>query len=513
MRSGAPTSPRSDQAYSASPRAALSPTDRPHIDHSPPGASTLVVYKGLPRRFRALPFDLGWPREELRPWLRRAGPDAAAAAIGEELGNDEIRRLCHRTLQRVDDDFECCDVAHLLQLAAEQLEADVRMHRSLDGAALALVACGIAIACEATAAGAVGRARATWPTPLSVPPPPSPARPGAAPDCVAAHGCGDSLDQPSAQLSAHPAAVAHGGDADVVAADEDPGDGHSESPKYVPLSWPCRAERHVLRNPVENDPHHHPSLKTPADFARETAEALPAEAITATVVATAASAQVAAPAVAADAAAAMAPVQVAVPVVAAGAAAAARLAASASADAAACDGLAATAAADAADTAADADATDAAPALTAWSSADYNADMSSDDSDRMRSTDRMLCKHAEFMRQQQDLQKRKRKAERQRVAREAKAAEHAARRPDPARDVGAAYADTELDSMLECRREAKAGEAAAHEALQARVRREMETAMDTGVHADPVLALAFGVEMPPHMTPASDAAAVPDTEL
>ena len=295
MRSGAPTSPRADQAYSASPRAALSPTDRPSIDHSPPGASTLVAYRVLPRRFRALPFDLGWPREELKPWLRRAGPDAAAAAIGVELGNDEIRRLCTRTLQRVDDDFQCCDVVNLLQLAAEQLEADVRMHRALDGAALTLVAGGIAIGCEATAAGAVGRARAMWPTPLSVPPPPSPARPGAAPDCGAARGCGDSLDQPSAQISAQPAAVAHGGDPDVVAADEDRDDGqstsqssqsshcsqnsHSESAEYEPLSWPCRAERHIVRSPVENDPHHHPSLKTPADFAREQAEALPAAAM------------------------------------------------------------------------------------------------------------------------------------------------------------------------------------------------------------------------------------------
>jgi len=111
---------------------------------------------------RALPFALGWPRDDVACWLRAVPLDDAATELLRRIDRETLSHLMLQAgMHTYPPKLVVASQEELVHLATAQLEADhVKGRVVLDRTAAVLVAAAVALGASAAS---VARARALWP--------------------------------------------------------------------------------------------------------------------------------------------------------------------------------------------------------------------------------------------------------------------------------------------------------------------------------------------------------------
>ena len=122
---------------------------------------------------RALPFALGWPRDDVACWLRAVPLDDAATELLRRIDRETLSHLMLQAgMHTYPPKLVVASQEELVHLATAQLEADhVKGRVVLDRTAAVLVAAAVALGASAAS---VARARALWPPMLGPRPRPPP---------------------------------------------------------------------------------------------------------------------------------------------------------------------------------------------------------------------------------------------------------------------------------------------------------------------------------------------------
>ena len=122
---------------------------------------------------RALPFALGWPRDDVACWLRAVPLDDAATELLRWIDRETLSHLMLQAgMHTYPPKLVVASQEELVHLATAQLEADhVQGRVVLDRTAAVLVAAAVTLGASAAS---VARARALWPPMLGPRPRPPP---------------------------------------------------------------------------------------------------------------------------------------------------------------------------------------------------------------------------------------------------------------------------------------------------------------------------------------------------